>query len=288
MNKVHMGVPLVMERLIFPTITEMLDGVELETIRWIAELNRFTDFGPLPLDEKEIYEVMVTHQVSHLRDRNRIAESGSYANLRDSFPAMRSDLVERGFEEPSGYFVVFCLVPVVIIHHAAIKEPPRSWKELAEPQWKGRVITFDMTVIHRLLGIGMKEIIGDRTEEFMESIGFHGAPINVNHEVDSGQADVAIMPLPFARTSRQGNVRMLWPEDGAFVVPNVITFKKNPDQRAIDIGKYLLSDKVQRMMNSLGLIPVNPNADLPVQVTENNLNLRWHNWSEFIKALNSD
>lgn len=287
MNKVHLGVPLVMERLVLSTITDMLDGAELETIRWTTELNRFTDFGPLALDENDIPELMVTHQISHLRDRDRIAESGSYANLRENFPAMRNDLEERGFEESSGYFVVFCLVPVVMIHHASVQEPPRSWKELAQPQWKGRVITFDMGVVHNLMKIGMREIIGDRADEFVESIGYQGNPVNVNHAVDSGQADVAIVPLPFAKTSRKGNIRLQWPEDGAFVIPNVMAFKKNPDQRAIDVAAYLLSDNVQRMMSSLGLIPVNQNVDLPVQVAENNLNLLWHDWDEFIRTLNN-
>lgn len=287
MNKVYIGVPLVMERLVLPTIKTILGDVEAETIRWTVDLNRFTGLDPLPLAESDIFELIATHHVSHLQDRDRIAVSGNYACIRDAFPPMREELATQGFDDPTGYFVTFSLVPVTIIYNSSLQSPPRSWEELAEPRWQGRVVTFDGEVIYKLLKIGMGDIIGDRTEEFVESVLYSGNPVNVNHEIDSGRADVGIMPLPFATASRQGNVRLQWPEEGAFVVPNIMAFKKNPDQRAIDIGKYLLSDGVQRMMSSLGVIPVNPSVQLPEQVVVNKpMNLRWNGWAGFIEALN--
>ena len=287
MKTVHMGVPLVMERLVLPTIQKMLDDVELDTIRWTTELNRFTDFGPLPTNPKEIPEVTATHQVTHLRDRDQAVQSGEYAFVQDAFPPMRDDLAAQGFVDPSGVFVTFCVVPVGLVYHQSVQNPPRSWAELADPTWRGRVITFDMGVIHTLLGVGMRDFLGEDTQAFVESIGYHGNPVNVNYMIDSGQADVAIMPLPFGTASRRGNVLLQWPEDGAFVVPNVLAFKRDPDPRAIEVGSYLLSEGVQKMMSSLGLIPVHPSAELPKQVAENNLNLRWPGWDAFIQALNN-
>jgi hypothetical protein len=286
LNKVHMGVPLVLERIVLPTIQEMLGDVELETIRWTADLDRFTDFGGLPLEADDAPEVIATHQVTHLRDRTRAAESGAYGDMRSVFPAMREDLTQLGFEDRTGVFVTFCVVPVVLVHHKSIENPPRSWADLVKPEWEGRVITFDMGVIHTLLGVGLRPILGERTETFVESIGYKGNPVNVNYEIDSGQADAAIMPLPFGKASRQGNVVLQWPEDGAFVVPNVLAFKKDPDPRAVEVGRYLLSDPVQSMMSNLGLIPVSPNAELPRQVAESGLNLRWNGWDQFVEALN--
>jgi ABC-type Fe3+ transport system substrate-binding protein len=286
MSKAHMGVPLVLERIVLPTIQEMLGDVEMETIRWTADLNRFTDFGPLPVPPEKVPEVIATHQVTHLRDRDRAAESGAYANMSGVFAPMRDELAQKGFDDPTGAFVTFCVVPVGLVHHKSIKNPPKTWTDLAKPEWRGRVITFDMGVIHTLLTVGFRPILGDQTEEFVENIGYHGNPVNVNYEIDSGQADVAIMPLPFGKASRQGNVALQWPEDGAFVVPNVMAFKKDPDPKAIEVGQYLLSDPVQSMMSSLGLIPVNPNADLPPQVEASGLNLRWDGWDAFVEALN--
>lgn len=288
MSKIHMGLPLVLERVALPTIRNMAGSMALETIRWTKEMNRFTEIGPLPTRPNDLFELMATHQVSHLRGHPIAHKSGLYADMSGEFPKMRDELSERGFGDETGLFTLFCLVPVGIAYHVRVQDPPRSWEDLAHPRWRGSIATFDLDVIYTLLRVGMRQMMGDRADPFVESILYAGTPANVNHAVDTGRVDVAVMPLPFGRASRQGNVRFHWPEDGAFVVPNVLLYKQQADERAIDVGRFLLSDRTQGMMAALGLIPVAPTAPMPLEALEHDLRLRWEGWQPFLHALTED
>ncbi len=264
----------------------MLGDISVETTRLTTDLNRFTDVGPVPVVASEAPELMATHQVSHLRDHGRALQSGVYARSTEMLPSVRTELARLGMEDPTGLFTVFCLVPVGIIHHKDVRDPPRSWSELAAPRWAGTVTTFDMNTIYALLRIGMRDILGRGADAFIESMHFRGTPMNVNHMVDAGEVEVAVMPLPFGQASRQGNVRFQWPEEGALVVPNVLLLKALPDPRAVETGRYLLSEGVQRMMGPLGLIPVHPGVAMPRLVEKHNLQIRWSGWPTFVERLN--
>jgi ABC-type Fe3+ transport system substrate-binding protein len=250
--------------------------------------SRLDEGDPLPLQGKNIPELAATHHTSNLKNRDRIAASGSYETLKSVFPEIREDLQIMGLDESSGYFTPYLFGPLLPIYNNSVKSPPSSWQDLLDERWQGKIVVADSNVHFNLLKANLRPIVRERLEPFLDSLVYRGNPVNVNYEVDAGNMDIGITALPFAKSSRKGNVSFCWPQEGAFCIPQVLIFKKGVHKDAMAVGRYLLSDKVQRLASGAGLIPVNPNVPLPEQVVENSLNLYWMGWDQFVQALNKN
>jgi len=245
---------------------------------------------PLPLEGDDIPELVVTHHVSIMKNRDAMASSGSYKAPERVLPEMRDDLQEKGFVDPTGCFIPMCFAPLVLIYDKSMKPVPSSWADLLAKRWQGRIGSASTSTFIKLLKVNLKSLFGERVdqlEQLFDSMDLKGLPIKVNLAVGDGDLDVGIAPLPFARASRTGNISMCWPEEGAFCALHVMIYKKDAHEDAIKIGRYLLSDEAQQLMSALGFIPVNPNVPLPEEAVENKLNFYWKGWDWFIERSNN-
>ena len=288
MKHILLDLPMALIRLLMPRIQGLLTETKIVTASRTSHRSRFQEDAPLPLQGENIPELAVTHQVSALKNRDRIASSGSYEVLKGVLPEMREDLKEKGLDDPSGCFTSLCFGPLLPIHNNSIKSPPSSWEDLLDERWQGKIVAADSNVQFELLKANLRRIIGERTGPFLESLVYQGNPVNVNYEVDAGNMAIGITVLPFARSSRKGNISLCWPREGAFCIPHVLILKKGAHKDAIEVCKYLLSDEVQGLISGTGLIPVSPNVALPKEVMENELNLYWMGWDQLVKALNEN
>lgn len=288
MKHILLDLPLPLVRLVMPGIQGLVTETKIITIKKASHRSRFHKDDPLPLQGENVPELAVIHQIPTIRSRDRIASSGSYAALKSILPEMREDLKGKGLDDPSGYFTPLCFGPLLLIYNNSIEYPPSSWEDLLDERWQGRIMAADSNVHFNLLKANLRRIMGKRTGPFLDSLVYHGNPVNVNYEVDAGDMVIGITALPFARSSRKGNISFCWPEEGAFCIPHVLIFKKGAHKDAIEVGKYLLSDEVQGLISGAGLIPVSPNVPLPEPVIENKLNLYWMGWDQFVKALNEN
>jgi len=244
---------------------------------------------PLPIRGDDMPELVVTHHVSIMKNRDAMVSSGSYEAPKGVLPEMRDDLQEKGFVDPTGCFIPMCFVPLVLIYDRSIKPAPSSWEDLLEKRWQGRIGSASTSTFIKLLNVNLKSLFGERVDQLnqlFDSMDLKGLPIKVNLAVGDGDLDVGIAPLPFARASRTGDISMCWPKEGAFCAIHVMIFKKDAHEDAIKIGRYLLSDEAQQLMSAPGLIPVNPNVPLPEEAVENRLNFYWKGWDWFIERLN--
>jgi ABC-type Fe3+ transport system substrate-binding protein len=282
MKKIAISLPMPIVRPLTPKLQELATDTQLE----FRGLHQEED-DPLPLKGDDIPELIATHQISIMKNRDAMISSGSYEALEGVLPEMRDDLKERGFIDPSGYFIPMCFVPIVLIYNRFIEPPPSTWMDLLEKQWEGGIGAAIPGMVRRLLKANLKSLFGEKVDPLGDNMDFNGLPVDVNLAVDDGTLDVGILPLPFARSSRKENVSMCWPEEGAFCVPHVLIYKKGAHKDAIKIGRYLLSNKVQQFVSRSGLIPVNPNVLLPEEAIENKLNFYWKGWDWFIERLNS-
>ena len=288
MKHILLDLPMPLVRLVMPGIQGLLTETGIITTKRTSHSSRSHEGDPLPLQGENIPELAETHQIPDLRNRDLIASSGSYETLKGVLPEMRKDLKAKGLDEPGGYFRPMLFGPMLLIYNNSVSPPPSSWEDLLDERWQGRIMAADSNVQFNLLQVNLRPIIGERTGPFLESLVYHGNPVNVNYEVDAGNVDIGIAVLPFARSSRKGNISLCWPREGAFCIPHVLILKKGAHKDAMEVGRYLLSDKVQGLVSGAGLIPVNPNVPLPEQVIENELNLSWMGWDQFVKALNEN
>jgi ABC-type Fe3+ transport system substrate-binding protein len=245
---------------------------------------------PLPLEGDDIPELVVTHHVSIMKNRDAMASSGSYKAPEGVLPEMRDDLQEKGFVDPTGCFIPMCFVPLVLIYDKSIKPAPSSWADLLAKRWQGRIGSASTSTFTKLLKVNLKSLIGENVDQLgrlFDNVDLKGLPIKINLAVGDGDLDVGIAPLPFARASRTGNISMCWPKEGAFCALHVMIYKKDAHEDAIKIGRYLLSDEAQQLMSTPGLIPVSPNVSLPEEAIENKLNFYWKGWDWFIERSNN-
>jgi len=288
MKKIVISLPLPVMPIAKPLIQKLRE-LATDTQLEFKGLNPEED-EPLPLEQDDIPELVVTHHVSIIKNRDAMVSSGSYKAPEGVLPEMRDDLQEKGFVDPTGCFIPMCFVPLVLIYDKSIKPAPSSWADLLEKRWQGRTGSASTSTFTKLLKVNLKSLIGERMDQLgqlFDSMDLKGLPINANLAVGDGDLDVGIVPLPFARTSRAGNISMCWPKEGAFCAPHVMIYKKDAHEDAIKIGRYLLSDEVQRLMSVPGLIPVSPNVPLPEEAMENKLNFYWKGWDWFIKRLSN-
>lgn len=281
--KIDVGLPMSIARMLTPKIQEIAVGMEINVRRIQEEEQK-----PLPEKQENISDLIITHQLSVMKNRDSMISSGHYETPGKMLPEMRPDLKEIGFVEPTGYFTTICLVPVVIIYNRLIINPPLSWHDLTDQRWKGRIGASSPEILRKLLKFYAKALLGKDAEKLISNVVFDGMPVDQNLKVDEGSLDTAIVPLPFTRASRNKNVTMCWPEEGAVCLPQVLIHKKGSLKQTLKISKYLLSENVQRFISETGMmIPVNPDAGPPPEVEKNNLNIFWKGWDWFIEGINS-
>jgi len=282
MKKIDINLPLAVTRVLTPKVQELAAGMDTVVRRIQQE-----EDAPLPLEEKDIPHLTITHQLSIMKNRDQMVSSGHYEALKGPLPEMRSDLKAIGFDEPTGYFKTICLVPIALIYNRSIDNPPTAWADLVDERWKGKIGAPSLDILRKLLQFYVRGLLGNDAGRLISNVVFDGMPIDINLKIDDGSLDIGIIPLPFARASRNKNVVMRWPIEGAVCLPQVLIHKKGSFEDTIKISEYLLSDDVQRYISDAGgIIPVSPNVPLPHEVGENHLNLFWKGWDWFIAGIN--
>jgi hypothetical protein len=281
MRNIDLEMPLPVARVLLPKMQGLAMGMKV-TVRKLQQ----EEHDPLPTEAGDIPELTLTHQISILKNRDAMIASGEYEAPGERFPRMRDDLERLRFDEPRGYFKVMCLVPILLVYNRWISNPPKSWADLIDPRWRGRIGAASPHVFRKVVRFYMEKLMGNDAQHLLGNINYNGVHIDTNLAVDNGELDIGIIPLPFARASRKKNVCMHWPREGALCLPQVMIHKKDIQDDILEISECLLSDEVQQYISEVGLIPVNPNAPLPRELVENQLNLFWKGWDWFIDGIN--
>lgn len=277
-----MGLPVSVSRMLIMKIQEIVPE-DIISVRRIQE----EEVEPLSTNISEIPDLTTTHQISIIKNRDAMAASGHYMPLKGLVPDMRGDVAAKGFVDPTGFFTPICVVPVVIIYNRHISNPPSSWHDLLDPQWKGRINAPSPVILQKLIKFYAGSLLGEKAETLFNSIVLDGLPIDVNKKVNKGTFDIGIISLPFSRASRDQNVTLCWPKEGAFALPQILIQKNGACKEALTVSNYLLSDDAQKFISDVGvMIPVNPGISLPREVEENNMSLYWKGWDWFISGIN--
>ncbi len=202
---------------------------------------------------------------------------------------LRPELVRAGFADSQGYFHPFTIVPFAIFYNPQVvkeEELPRVWADLLDAAWRGRILMpAEHHMAPKMIKAFMQAYYPEKAAALEQNMVFAGAPINVVNAVDEGHYPLGITNVTFARVSRNKNISMLWPEDGLFCMPLVMVWHKKADDRLLEVGDYLLSDRVQEYLALQTFVPVSGAVHTPPALIENNFNLIWRGWDDFINIL---
>lgn len=282
MTTIDIGLPISVARMILQRVQGMVPPDSL-IIRRVQQKEQ----EPHSTIEVEIPDMTATHQISVMKDRDRMMASGYYESPAGVLPPMRRDVADLGLADQDGLFTPLCFVPLVIIYNHGIDNPPGSWLDLCNPRWKGRISVPSPDILQKLMKFYATDLLGSKAEVLFSHVSADGLPVDVNQKVDDGSADIGIVSLPFSRSSRKGNISLCWPEEGALLLPEVLIHKKGAGEDVLKVSEYLLSLDVQRYFSDVGvMIPVHPDAPMPSEALEHSMNFYWKGWDWFIAGIN--
>ncbi|WP_062309879.1 extracellular solute-binding protein [Alicyclobacillus sendaiensis] len=152
----------------------------------------------------------------------------------------------------------------VIVYHKGMSLPvPGTWRDLTSAAYKGEVEIGDPSYSGTTMAfVGMME--SRYGWKYFETLKQNGAAVQssvktVADDVASGKVDVGMTNDSAAFTLvKQGSpIGVVWPQDGAIVVPGPLAFVKGHETPvAKAFANWLLSPSGQKVVASVGLSPV--------------------------------
>lgn len=168
------------------------------------------------------------------------------------------------------------IMPIVIFYNAQMQDPPRSWEDLLDKKYQGRIATTnEATPPVYLLKRFFKNTYGAQGTELVEKhITYLGPPIDVNRAITNKEYDIGIASLSFAMLSNNKISKLCWPKEGALYLTQTILLKKGYSDDSKKIADYLLSYETQKMFSDgAAFIPVRVDVEAPKLYIDNNQKL---------------
>lgn len=283
-NKIYISVPVNIARNITMGIKEICPDSEVfsSSKKYYADDLVFLEkikAGNL----EEVPDFIVTIRPEILWEKNYLVESGffdsQYRYKVDSFIESKGFLDEKWILKP-----VF-IMPLIIFYNKSVQNPPESWESLLEVRFKEKILcTNENTPPGSLFRKFYTHHFGDEGKDFVDnSVNYRGLPIDVNIAVGKGEYDIGIMPISFAKFSRDNSAAFCWPVEGALPLMQVMIMKNGFNEDSKKAADFLISEKVLQVFSqSAGFIPVNPDVAPPEEFVKNDMNLLWKDWDSFI------
>jgi hypothetical protein len=209
-------------------------------------------------------------------------------SLPGRFP-IRKELAERNFIDAKGYFHPFAVIPFAMFYNRNLVNPdeaPKSWRDLASPRWRKRILMpDDFRMVSVIVKASMEADLPDYFKGFEENVTHQSSPLEVVNAVDEGKYHIGITNIAFARISSQKNISIIWPQEGMFCMPMIMTWSKAAPEPMLEIGDFLMSRPVQEFLAMQSFVPASDEVPLPPLVAQNNCNLRWKDWQYFLKVV---
>ncbi len=207
-----------------------------------------------------------------------------FAPMPGTLPRLRPDLAELGINETSPYYRVVCLVCLVAIVHKDVHPFPTSWADLCHENIQDAVaIPPEETPAPALYTYFQTKLNGDVGRKAALKANKTLLPQDINLGVDAGDFKAGVLLSAFGRTFRHKNARMVWPKEGAFVLPLLAFVKKNAPQEVQDILEMMFTHSFQEFLaRDGGFIPIRPDVDLFGEAAQNHCHIQWMGWQDYI------
>lgn len=203
---------------------------------------------------------------------------------------LREELAGLGFEDPDGILSTFTVMPLSVFcnpSHVGQAEMPNSWDGLLTKDWAGQISIPDS---HHMAPKTLLAFLHLHYPECSEAIAqnfvCNGTPLNVVNAVYDGMARIGVTNISFAKISSNRNMKILQMKEGDYCVPLTMAFKKGADPCLLEVGDYLMSEKIQNFLAMQSFLPASKTVAMPAPFQDEALSIRWNGWGECLKALN--
>lgn len=178
------------------------------------------------------------------------------------------DLKYRHFFEDYLPIKKFITIPLVILYNEKILDStnrPSSFEDLLKDEYKDKVVFGGpQNSAGKSLVKSLWYRYGyDKTKDFVKNCSISSMPAGAFHKVMSGIIPIAIVPTIFALRAGVGDIKMVWPEDGAIPIHSYFG-KKSSNNKFVDdfLENTLLGYDFQKLLvERAAIIPHHPNFD---------------------------
>lgn len=187
---------------------------------------------------------------------------------KDCFTPYRSsqyELLDQTYASPDDRYTVFSRLPIVIVYNSKLVFPagtPRSWKELLDPRWKGKIAFADpeksgscytalLTMI-QLLSEDMSE--EEVLERFADNLDGNMVPGSgdVLDQVISGTqlVGIALEETTLKEMADHADIGMVYPAEGTTAVPDGCAIIKDaPHEKNAELFlEFTVGEDVQKLL----------------------------------------
>ncbi len=225
--------------------------------------------------------------VGHATDFGRMQQKqvAEYFETVPDLP-LGLNLKELGFQDNNRYFHPITVIPFGVIYNKNLvgKDQAEKWNDFHTPEYNGKIRLPDLErTISKVIVGAMRMKYPVTYEQFLANCFFKGSPIDVVNSVDEGEYHYGMVNVAFARFSRLKNTGMLWMEEGAFCMPQVIAVGKGKYDKVRKIVDYIFSEDIQNFFALQGFIPA-VTGEVPAILHQDRLKLIWNGWEEFLRA----
>ncbi len=223
-------------------MTEKTGGEIIADLVWVAEPSTYEDF--------KVQDLLVKYTPTEAA----------------ALPAEMKD--------PDGYYYAGRLINMIIAYNASAVPKPKSWKDLLNPAYKGK-IGFP-SPLNSGAAEGAVKTLADHSAfgwKYFEDLKANGAKQSQNNstlrdQLASGELTVGVLLDYMIREVKPKGapVDYIWPDEGAVFIPSPIAIlkaTKNPDAAKAFLD-FVVSKEGQETMVKLGFfIPVRSDVNPP-------------------------
>ncbi|HLL55567.1 MAG TPA: ABC transporter substrate-binding protein [Myxococcaceae bacterium] len=178
----------------------------------------------------------------------------------------------RALIDLDGHYAAGRIATMVIAHRAELEAPPKSFRELADPRWKGEVALGDPLTSGTAFTWAVF-VEGRYGADFFRALRRNGAVVAggnaaVQQRLEAGEAKAGVLLLEnvLAARAKGSPLSFRYPDDGAVMIPGdiaILASTRNP-RAAKALVDLLLSPEGQEFMVKQGnMHAVDPRAPGP-------------------------
>lgn len=208
-------------------------------------------------------------------------------------PAMHPACIEAGLADPLGVFRVFSAIPFVwLVDQRRLKgrKPPRVWADLFDPCWAGDIVfggwrpntqvpyqdfnAYLLLSLFREYGAAGLEAFAANVRQLQHNVRTATQTGSNSREVGT----IAILPwLQAELCPRRDRTTVIWPEDGALVMPIGFMIQAEAEQRLSPLLDYLNGPDLGAVLGR----NCYPSTHAAMQAFPEHARLKWLGWEFF-------
>lgn len=241
-----------------------------------------------PSIEKGIVpDLMITHVPEFTTLRNK-EESELLSELAGQFAKdnpVREEL--KMLEDPKGLFYPLFVVPMAMFYNTnkiQEHEIEHSWKDLFNDKFKVIFPERDKP-LSRAVGAYLKNEYPEQFVELEKRVVYEGSPIHVIKSVASGEYDMGITNYTFAMMAEGRNISINYPKEGYILLPQVLVWKKEADEKLKVIADLLMSEEIQGYLSKQGTWPALSHISIDNNIEYNGILKKWQGWDAYLNQI---